>query len=84
MASYKAMEDLQVAVFKREMGVKNRSIASTLYHTMVTVGFSTGSVFSVVVLDYLSYEQGAFIMMGCMGICLVIGVSTEIIVRRSD
>ena len=82
MASYKAMEDLQVMVFKRGMGVKNRSIASTLYHTMVTAGISAGSAFSVVVLDYLSYEQGALIMMGCMGVCLVIGVSLEIVVRR--
>ena len=84
MASYKAMEDLQVTVFKRGMGVKNRSIASTLYHTMVTAGISAGSAFSVVVLDYLNYEQGALIMMGCMGVCLVIGVSLEIVVRRSS
>ena len=83
MAAYKAMEDLQVIVFKRGMGAKNRSIASGLFYIMVCIGAGAGSSFSVVVLDYLNYDQGAWIMMGCAGISLLIGVGIEVVLRSS-
>jgi predicted MFS family arabinose efflux permease len=83
MAAYKAMEDLQIRVFNRSMGAKNRSIASGLFYIMVCVGMSGGSSFSIVVLDYLNYQQGAGIMLGCMGVTFIIGIGLEITLRRN-
>ena len=82
MAAFKAMEDLQVIVFKRGMGAKNRSVSSGLFFIMISVGYSSGNSICVVVLDYLSYEQGAFIILGCTGVVLLIGVVVEVLLRR--
>ena len=83
MASFKAIEDLQVTVLKKSFGRTTRSTASSVFYTIVTFAGAAGAGITVVVIDYLDYGQGSWIIIGGLLITFVISVGLEITLKFS-
>ena len=83
MASFKAIEDVQVQVYGRTFGSTNRSYASSIFYTTVTFAMAAGSAVTVVVLDALDFEQGSWIVIGGLVVTLVISVCLDIALKIS-
>ena len=83
MASFKAVEDIQVLVCRRSFGKKNRSIASAVFYTAVSFAMAAGSAVTVIAIDALGFERGAWLVIGGLCISLTVGIGTEIALQIS-
>ena len=84
MACFKAIEDLQVTVLKKSFGRTTMSTASSVFYTIVVFAGAAGAGITVVIIDYLDYGQGSWIIIGGLLITFVISVGLEITLKFSQ
>ena len=84
MASFKAVEDIQVLVCRRSFGKKNRSMASAVFYTAASFAMAAGSAVTVIAIDALGFEQGSWLVIGGLFVSLTVGICTEIALQVSS
>ena len=78
-----ALEDTQVYIARRGYSTKNKSQAASLWIICWMVAVFSGHMITLMVMKFMTYSQGGWMMAGCSLLSLLICVILEVVARRN-
>ena len=82
IASLPALEETQVNIAGRSYSTKNKSRAASLWVICWMVAVFSGHMVVLMVMKFMTYTQGGWMMAGCSLLSLFICVVLEVVARR--
>ena len=83
IAALPALEETQVILAKRRFTRKNKSQASSLWIISWMLSVYAGHLVALMVIKFMTYTQGCWLVAGCSGLSVCICVVLEMFSRRS-
>ena len=77
-----AFEDVQVKLAKREMSALSKSRSTTIWLCLWTAFNRIGHLVALLAMEYLTYEQGGWMMAGLCLVSLCTSVGVEVAIRK--
>ncbi|KAL5249615.1 hypothetical protein ACHWQZ_G018471 [Mnemiopsis leidyi] len=81
IAALPALEETQVYIAQRIYTRKSKSQAGSLWLIFWMLSVYSGHLVALMVMEFLTYSQGGWLMIGCSGMSVFICVALEIIVK---
>jgi hypothetical protein len=82
LAALFAIEDVQLKLAKREMTALCKSRSTTIWLCIWTAFNRIGHMVALLAMEYLTYEQGGWLMMGSCFVSFLTSVGVEVAIRR--
>ena len=82
IAGLPALEETQVILAKRKYTSKNKSQASSLWIISWMLSVYAGHLVALMVIKFMTYTQGCWLVAGCSGLSVCICVALEMFSRR--
>ena len=83
IGSLPALEETQVHIAQRSYSTKNKSQAARFWVICLMVAVFSGHMVALMVMKYMTYSQGGWMMAGCSLLSLFICVVLDVIARRN-